>query len=121
MSGPPGSGHPLTLEEDSEDIRELLADQPEPEDDFADDCAAACVAALYQDDLLAALCDSDAGQRTLHSSTHRWLAAHQLNTARSWGGWAFATATTRNPQPRPRSSSPRRTIARRARRSRRRQ
>jgi tetratricopeptide (TPR) repeat protein len=82
-------GHPLKLEQDSEDIRKLLDGQPEPEDDFADDCAAACVAALYQRDLLAALCDSEAGQQTLRGSTHRWLAARQLNSARSWGGWAF--------------------------------
>lgn len=25
----------------------------------------------------------------MHSPTHRMLAAYDLNTARSWGGWAF--------------------------------
>jgi hypothetical protein len=39
--------------------------------------------------MLAALCDSRAGQDALHTDTHRWIAARQLTTARSWGSWAF--------------------------------
>ena len=82
-------GHPLDLAEESEDIDDLVEAQPEPEDDYSDQCAAACVAAFYQRDLVAALCDSPAGREALHSSTHRWLAAEHLNTARWWGSWAF--------------------------------
>jgi tetratricopeptide (TPR) repeat protein len=82
-------GHPLDLDESSEDIHDLLDEQPEPQDDLADDCAAWCLAALYQRTMLDALCDSQAGQDALHGRTLRWLAVRQLNTARSWGAWAF--------------------------------
>ncbi|HZR94932.1 MAG TPA: tetratricopeptide repeat protein [Gaiellaceae bacterium] len=90
-------GHPLDLAEDSEDIQELIDEQPQPENDYSDDSAAACVAAFYRRDMIAALCDSETGRQALDSSTLRWLSVRQLNTARSWGGWAFANGDDAQP------------------------
>lgn len=80
-------GNPLELGDDGEDIQALLDAPPEPE---RDDCAATCVAAFYQRDLIATLCDSETGREALHGRTHRLCASRRLNTARQWGSWAFA-------------------------------
>lgn len=64
-------GYPLNLEEDSEDIQELLDEQPEPEEDFTDDCAAACVAALYKRDLLARRCSATRRRDSRHCTAPR--------------------------------------------------
>lgn len=81
-------GYPLKLTEASEDIRDIHDDHTE-QPDLADNCAVSCVTAFYKLDILHQLISSATGRDALQHPTHRWLATHNLHTARYWGGWAF--------------------------------
>ncbi|MEA2355649.1 MAG: hypothetical protein QOD61_1778 [Solirubrobacteraceae bacterium] len=81
-------GYPLELQESAEAVEELIEDTRAKAQDTDPELASSFLAAIWQRELLTALCDSDRGRDILQTEEFRTFASSRVSDAWRWGASA---------------------------------